>query len=73
MPRPGSGPELGGGGEGGGGGGGSRPYKRRGQGRREASVSPMCRPRGAGVGAAGAMRAGWAGGRRGAERSRLGA
>lgn len=55
------------------GGGGSGPYKRRGQGGREASVRPMCRPPGAGVGAARAMRAGWAGGRRGAKRSRLGA
>lgn len=54
-------------------GGGSGPYKRRGQGGREASVRPMCRPPGAGVGAARAMRAGWAGGRRGAKRSRLGA
>ncbi|XP_028620947.1 uncharacterized protein LOC114619261 [Grammomys surdaster] len=57
----------------GGRGGGSGPYKRRGQGGREASVRPMCRPPGAGVGAARAMRAGWAGGRRGAKRSRLGA
>ncbi|KAM7325017.1 hypothetical protein ACRRTK_015270 [Alexandromys fortis] len=54
-------------------GGGSGPYKRRGQGGREASVRPMCRPPGAGVGAARAMRAGWVGGRRGAKRSRLGA
>lgn len=57
----------------GGRGGGSGPYKRRGQGGREASVRPMCRPPGAGVGAARTMRAGWAGGRRGAKRSRLGA
>lgn len=75
APRTRSGRELRGGGGGGGGGGGSGPYKRRGQGGREASVRPMCRPRGAGAGveAAGAMRTSWAGGRRGAERSRLGA
>lgn len=71
VPRTGSGRELRGGG--GGGGGGSGPYKQRGQGGREASVRPMCRPQGAGVGAAGAMHEGWAGGRLGAERSRLGA
>lgn len=73
MPRTGSGRELGGGG--GGGGGGSGPYKRRGQGEREASVRPMCGPlgAGAGVGAAGAMRTSWAGGRWGAEQSHLGA